>query len=308
MSSPFAAAETKWPAKPIELVVHVGPGGATDIFARMLAKAAEPLLGKPVVVVNKTGGTGAVQMSALKSAAPDGYTIGVHTLSHFTAMLTNLKGTFAPKDFSWICLNQFDPHVIMVRQDSPYKTLKDLVDAAKQKGGEITVGGYGSPGSVSHIGMQMFATAAGLKMSWVAYNSTPDAMSALLGSHVEASIANPGPVLQFAEAGRIRVLGVLGNERIQGFPEAPTLQEAGYNVDGNWQNLRGLYGPAGIPEEIQKKIADAFSKAMETPEFAAYEKDAGLIRKAMGPAEYREFTKTLTGLAESGLKAAGLTQ
>jgi putative tricarboxylic transport membrane protein len=299
-------AETKWPEKPIQLVVHVGPGGATDIFARTLAHAAEPILGQPVVVVNRTGGTGAVQMNALKSAAPDGYTIGVHTLSHFTAMLTNLKGTFAPKDFSWICLNQFDPHVIMVRQDSPYKTIKDFVDAVKKKGSEMTVGGYGSPGTVSHIGMQMFATAAGLKMNWVAYNSTPEAMSAMLGEHVEVAIANPGPVLQFAEAGRIRVLAVLGNERIAGFPDAPTLQEAGFNVDGSWQNLRGFYGPAGIPEDIQNKIADAFAKAMEAPDYVAYEKEAGLIRKFMPPAEYHEFVKKLNGLAENGLKDAGL--
>src|SRR5690606_29861275 len=131
-ASSARAAADDFPNKPITIVVHTGAGSSTDIFARELAHGAGKIFGKPVVVVNRAGGSGATQMALIKSADPDGYTVGVNTASHLTAMETNLKGIYKWQDFSWITLNQLDPYITVVAADSPYKTMQDLVAAGKK--------------------------------------------------------------------------------------------------------------------------------------------------------------------------------
>ncbi|MCF8482770.1 MAG: tripartite tricarboxylate transporter substrate binding protein [Rhodospirillum sp.] len=306
---PAQAEDAKdFPSKPIEFFVQSGPGSASDIFARSLAKAAEPLFGQPVVVIDKSGGSSAVQMAAVKAAKPDGYTIGVNTISHFTKMLTTLKGSFSKDDYSWIALLQMDPHVIMVRESSPYKSIEDLVAAVKMMpDSQVTVGGYGSMGSTASIAMQMFADVAGIKINWVGYKATPEALSSLLGEHVDVAIANPGVVQQFAEAGRVRVLAILGDKEIDSFPGVPTAEGAGYAFDASWQQMRGVYGPAEIPDDIQKKMGDVFIKAVKDPEFQEYMKNSGLIEATKGPEEYKAFVGKIEAIAEKGLAASGVT-
>ncbi len=295
-----------FPSKPIEILVQSGAGSASDIFARSLARAAEPLFGQPVVVVDRSGGSGTVQMAALKAARPDGYTLGTNTLSHFTNMLTTLKGSFAPSDFSWIAMLMQDPHVLMVRADSPSQTIQELVEQIKTTaGGEITVGGYGSMGSTASVAMQMFADAAGFKINWVGYKATPEAMTALLGGHVDLAIANPGPVRQFADAGRLRVLTILGDREVDTFPGVPTAEGAGYPFDSGWQQIRGVYGPEGIPADIQNKLADTFIEASKTPEFQEYLQNIGGVPAAWDAEEYQARTKTIVSTAEAGLRSVG---
>lgn len=309
LSGPAAAEDpAKWPSRPIEIVVQNAPGGASDVFARMLARAAEPIFGQPVVVVNKAGGGGATQMAAVKAARPDGYTIGVNTLSHFTAMLTNLKGTFKPADFSWIALLQNDAHVLFVRADSPDKDFASLVARVKANGGTITTGGYGAVGSIANIATQLVSDSAGIGVNWVGYNGSPEAIAGLLGGHVELGVANPGPVMEFARSGRVRILGILATERSPVLPDVATFSELGYAADGNWQQIRGIYGPAGIPAEIQQKIADGLIRASQTPEFAKYQADVGIVGAALGPQDYAARVQVLLGLAENGLTASGLVQ
>ena len=303
-----ASAEEDFPSKPITIIAHTGAGSSTDIFARELARAAEPLLGQPIVIENRPGGSGAAQMSALKLAKPNGYTIGVNTLSHLTAMQTNLKGSFAWDDFSWIVLNQLDPYAIVVRSDSEYKTLKDLVEDAKKKGGTLNVGGFGTVGSAHNIAFNLFADAAGFKFNWVPFEGGSQAMTALLGGHIDVVNTNPGPMLQFAEANRVRPLGVLSKTRIDSMPDTPTLAEAGYDLGTTWQQIRGIYGPKGIPMDIQKKLADAFLQAMKRPEFVKYMKASGQIAGDLGPEEYTAFIAEQNELAKTWLDKLGATQ
>ncbi|WP_298015531.1 tripartite tricarboxylate transporter substrate binding protein [uncultured Castellaniella sp.] len=306
-SAAQAQAKDAFPTKPITIIAHTGAGSSTDIFARELAKAAEPVFGQPVVVVNRPGGSGATQMALLKEAKPDGYTVGVNTASHLTAMRTNLKGVYKWQDFSWITLNQLDPYITVVAADSPYKTLQDLVAAGRQ-GKTIKVGGFGTVGAAHNIAFNMLAHKAGMEFTWVGYNGGPQAMTALLGKHIDAVNTNPGPALQFAEAGRVRVLGILDDQRASSLPDTPTYAEAGFPVDTTWKQIRGIYGPKDIPMEIQEKLADGFMRAMQSPAFQKYMETSAQIAGDKGPREYTKFIEQMDKVGYEWLQRLGVTQ
>lgn len=294
-----------FPSKPITIVAHTGAGSSTDLFARELALAAEEVFGQPVVVTNRPGGGGATQMAILSSAKPDGYTVGVTTATHVTAMLTNLKGTYSPDDFAWIVLSQLDPYILAVHADSPYQSLDDIVKAAKA-GTNLKIGGYGAVGSAHNVHVNLFADAAGIPFTWVSYPGAGDATTAVLGKHIDVVSANPGGTLPFVEGKRVRVLGILNEERISSLPDVPTYAEAGYEVDTSWKQLRGIYGPKDIPMEIQEKLADGFFKAMQSPRFQAYMKQAALEQGTYGPKEFPEFIDSMGGTATKWLTKLGI--
>ncbi len=294
-----------FPAKPIEIVVQNAPGGASDIFARTLARSAEKVFGQPLVVVNRAGGGGAAQMAAVKASAPDGYTIGVNTLSHFTAMQTNLKGVFSPEDFSWIAMVQQDAHVLFVRADSPHETFAQFIEATKTGSKPVTAGGYGAVGSIANIATKLVIDSAGVEMDWVSYDASTEAITGLLGGHIELAVANPGVAAEFAEAGRVRILGVLAEERSPTFPEVQTFAEQGYDADPEWQQIRGIYGPAGIPDGIKQKLADGLIEAMQSEEFQRYQEQSAITGTRFGPQEYAERVNSMIELARKGLEATG---
>lgn len=305
--SPFIAHADDFPAKPITIVAHTAAGSSTDLFARELAQAATPVFGKPVVVVNRPGGSGATQMALINSAEPDGYTIGVNTSSHITAMLTTLKDTYTPADFSWIALNQVDPYILAVHADSPYKSLKDLVEAAKA-GERVKIGGYGAEGAAHNIAVHILADKADMPVTWVSYPGSGDAATAVLGKHIDAVSINPGGTLAFVSAGRIRILAVMSESRVSSMPDVPTYAEAGYDVDTSWKQIRGLYGPKDIPEDIQKKLAEGFFKAMESPRFKEYMKRSALEAGDLGPGQYGSFIDESAKKTQEWLSKLGITQ
>lgn len=302
------SAETKWPTGPVDVVLHTKPGGGTDVFIRTLAEALEPAIGQKIVVLNAPGGAGATQMNKVRSSRPDGLTLAVNTVTHFTGMLTNLKGVFAPEDFSWIALCQEDPILLFVRQDSGIASLQDLVEKARAGSGKINIGGFGPVGSMQNIGISMLEKAAGVKFNWVAFQSTPDVMAALLGGHVDVGVSNLGPTLQYFESGRVRGLGVLGKDRLSSLPDVPTFGEAGYKVDTSWVQVRGIFGPKDMPLELQQKIADAVHKAMRSEKYQQYARSAGVIDSWYGPKEYSAFVKNVLATAKEQLEAAGLAK
>lgn len=302
-----AAAQDTWkPEGPVNIVLHTKPGGGVDVYARTLAKELEPIIGQTIVIVNTPGGGGAAQMAKVRSSKPDGLTLGVNTVTHFTAMLTNLKGTFSPDDFEWIALSQEDPIMFFAAKDSPLNNMKDLVALAKEKGGEVNVGGFGPVGSMQNIGMTMLEKSAGVKFNWVAFESTPDIISAVLGGHIDVGVSNLGPALSFFEADRLKGLGVLSTKRLSTLPDMETFAEQGFDVDTNWIQARGVFGPKGMPMELQQQIADAIHKAMATESYQQYARASGVEDSDFGPKEYAEFVKNLVTVAEQQLSDAGL--
>lgn len=281
--------QNKFPTKPITLITHTKAGSPTDVMVRQLGRAAEPILGQPVVVVNKPGGSGAAQMASLRSAAPDGYTLGACTPTHVGAMQGPLKEKFSVQDFCWLCRIEIDPYIIIVRSDKPWKNLKEFVDFARKNPGKLKVGGYGAVGSGHNIAFNIFAKAAGIQVIWTPYEGTNDAVTAVLGGHVDAANSNPGQVTQFVEAQKLRVLGVMSGKRLPGLPDVPTYGEAGYPVETGWDQFRGIFGRKEIPESIQEKISQVFLQAAQTSAFVDYLKKTQMTDGSMDRKTFTDF-------------------
>lgn len=303
----LAAAEEGWkPSGPVSFVMHTKPGGGTDVMVRALAESLEPMIGQTLVVDNAPGGGGATQMAKVRAAAPDGLTLGVNTMSHFTAFLTNLDGVFSEDDFSWIALMQIDPILVFSEKDSSITSITDLVELARSKPGQVNVGGFGPVGSMQHLGMTMLEQEAGVTFNWVAFESTPDIIAAVLGGHVDVGVANLGPVIEYFEAERLKGIGVLGDERLASVPDMQTFGEQGFDVDTSWLQVRGVFGPKDMDPALQQQIADAIFKAMEAETYQTYARSAGVKDGTQGPVEYTAFVKRVLEIAETQLKAANL--
>lgn len=301
MGSMATANEGEWPQDTVRVIMHTKAGGSSDVFMRTLAESLEPLIGQSIAVVNSPGGGGASQMTRVRTAEPDGLTLGVNTLSHFTGMLTNLKGVFAIDDFSWIASAQADPNLIWTRVDSELSDLDALINEAKHRDGKVTVGGFGPQGSTQHIGLTMLEQEAGVEFEWVPFNSTPDIVAAVLGGHIDVGMSNLSGAQAYFDAGRLQGLGVHGEDRLDSLPDVATFEEQGYDVDSSWVQVRGIFGPAGIPMETQQQIADAFHEAMKAEHYQAYARSAGVTDSWMGPEEYTEFAYRISGIAQAEL-------
>ncbi|MFZ5634386.1 MAG: tripartite tricarboxylate transporter substrate binding protein [Bacillota bacterium] len=298
----------KFPAKPITIITHTNAGSPTDVMVRQLGKAAEPILGQPVVVENKPGGSGATQVAALVAAPPDGYTLAACTPTQIGSWQSNLKGKFKIDDFAWINRVQIDPYIIVVRADSPWKTLKELVEYAKQNPNKLRVGGYGTVGSGHNVAFNILARTAGIKAAWTPFEGTNDAVTSLLGGHIDVANSNPGQVTQYVQAGKLRILGVMAEKRLPDLPDVPTYAEAGYPVDTSWMQFRGIFGRREIPEPVQNKLSDAFLQAMKSPQFIEYMKSTQQIDGSMGLKEFTAFIQKQDKLTEQWYKELGVTK
>lgn len=300
-SAMVSASEEEWPQDTVRVIMHTKAGGSADVFMRTLAESLEPQIGQSIAVVNSPGGGGASQMTRVRSSAPDGLTLAVNTLSHFTGMLTNLEGVFSIDDFSWIASAQADPNLIWTRSDSPLDDLDALIEEARQRDGKVTVGGFGPQGSTQHIGLSMLENVAEVEFEWVPFNATPDIIAAVLGGHIDVGMSNLSGAQAYFDAGRLKGLGVHGEERLESLPDVATLEEQGYDVDSSWVQVRGIFGPDDMPMELQQQIADAFHEAMRTEHYQAYARSAGVTDSWMGPEEYTEFAYQISETAQKEL-------
>ena len=234
LSSSPAFAQDVYPSRAITMVVPFPPGGVADIVGRPLAAMMEKTLKHPVVIVNRTGAGGALGMREVAKAAPDGYTIlmGLSSISIFpvSERVNGQQPSYELKDFAPIALVTADPTVLVVRADSPYKTVKDFVAAAKANPGKINYSSSGVYGTL-HVAMEMFANAAGIKLFHVPYGGGGPAVTALLGGQVDASAQGPAAAIGQIKAGKMRALAGWGTERLKLLPELPTFKELGYDVE-----------------------------------------------------------------------------
>ena len=299
--SPFVAAQ-EYPARAITMVVPFPPGGVADIVGRPLAAMMEKSLKQPVVIVNRTGAGGALGMREVAKAAPDGYTIlmGLSSISIFpvSERVNGKQPSYELKDFAPIALVTADPTVLVVRADSPYKTVKDFVEAAKARPGKINYSSSGVYGTL-HVAMEMFANAAGVQLFHVPYGGGGPAITALLGGQVEASAQGPAAAIGQIRAGKMRALAGWGTERLKLLPDLPTFKELGYDVE--FYIWSGVFAPAATPAPVVSRLREAvkaaatsedFRNAMEkvstpvsyldAPEFAKYwERDARRLAVAV---------------------------
>ena len=267
--SGFTAAQEAYPSRAVTMIVPFPPGGVADIVGRPLASMMEKTLKHPVVVVNRTGAGGALGMREVARATPDGYTIlmGLSSISIFpvSERVNDKQPAYELKDFAPIALVTADPTVLVVRADSPYKSVKDFVEAAKANPGKINYSSSGVYGTL-HVAMEIFANAAGIKLFHVPYGGGGPAVTALLGGQVEASAQGPAAAIGQIKAGKMRALAGWGTERLKLLPELPTFKELGYQ-DVEFYIWSGVFAPAATPAPVQAKLREAVKAAATSQEF-----------------------------------------
>ncbi len=286
----LAHAQEAYPSKPITMIVPFPPGGVADITGRPLAAMMERTLKQPVVVVNRTGAGGALGMSQVAKSAPDGYTIlmGLSSISIFPVSdrINDKQPSYEMKDFAPIALISSDPTVLVVRADSPYKTLKDFVDAAKANPGKINYSSSGVYGTL-HVSMEIFANAAGIKLFHVPYGGGGPAVTALLGGQVEALASGPAAAIGQIKGGKMRALAAWSDKRLALMPDLPTFKELGY--DAEFYIWAGVFAPAATPQPILTRLREAVRAAVNDPDFkAAMDKVATPISYLDAP-EFQKF-------------------
>ena len=267
----FAArAQSDYPSRPVTMVVPFPPGGVADITARPLAEAMGRALRQPVVVENRQGAGGGVGMQYVARARPDGYTV-LLALSSISIIpeadkVLGRDPMFQLAQLVPIARFTADPTVLAVRADGPYKSVADLVAAAKKSPGTIPYGSSGNYGTM-HVPMEMLAGASGTKMLHVPFTGAGPAVVALLGGQVEALSTGPSTVIPQAKAGRVRILATWGDRRHPALPDVPTLKELGY--DAQFSQWTGLFVPAGTPDAAIARLREAARFAVEDASFQA---------------------------------------
>lgn len=282
-----AAAKLDWPqkGKAITIIVPWAAGSPNDVFARMLAPYLEKELGTPVQVEAKPGAGSQIGMTELAKAKPDGYTLGVNSLE--TTIATYLdperKAVFDRKSFAPISLALLEPDSLIVKGDGPFKTTKDLVDAAKANPEKIKMGTNGIM-TATHMGVLVIEKAAGVKFAAVHFNGSSENSAALLGGHTDAGVVIASGIVGAIKSGQIRLVGILGTEGWSTFPEVKTLREQGY--DAVFVRSLGLDAPAGTPPDVIARIDAVVKKTLSSQEFQKKADDANMLLKYMDTKGY----------------------
>jgi tripartite-type tricarboxylate transporter receptor subunit TctC len=271
-----AMAQSAYPERPIQMIVPWGAGGGTDAVARIIGTMLQQELGVPVNVVNRTGGSGVVGHSAIATAKPDGYTIGIVTIEidmmHWQG-LTDL--TY--KDFDFLAMVNADPGSVMVSVDSPYKTLPDLLAAIKEKpAGTFKASGTGQ-GGIWHLGLAGWMMSHGLKpdqVTWVPSQGAAPGITDMVAGGVDLVPAALAEGRSMIDAKRVVGLGSMSSERQDLFPDVPTLKES---VDSDWTLAvwRTVAAPKGLPEDVAAKLGAALEKAYNSPEYKKFMNERG---------------------------------
>jgi tripartite-type tricarboxylate transporter receptor subunit TctC len=297
-----------YPNRPITLIVPWGAGGGTDAVARIIAALLEKDLGQPVNVVNRTGGNGVVGHSAIATAAPDGYTLGMITVEismmHW-AGLTQLN----PSDFTGLGLMNIDPAAVTVRADSPYKTLDDLVKAIKANPGKFKASGTGQ-GGIWHLalaGMLKDLKVDPAAAPWVPSNGAAPAMNDLAAGGIEFVTCSLPESRALIDAGKARPLAIMSPSPSALYPQVPTLKAAAGSdwAIGAW---RGIAGPKGLPPDVQAKLGAALKKIYDSKDYQTFMAGRGL---GMIYADGKGFDQFMAkGSADMGnvMKALGLAK
>jgi tripartite-type tricarboxylate transporter receptor subunit TctC len=291
-----------FPNKPITVLVSSSPGSAVDVMARTIAKAAEKELGQPIVIETKTGGSGATAMAALVSGKADGYTLYAMTRSQSVLFASGKIKDFTHTDIQPVVRIQDDPYLWAVRADSPYNSLKDLIDDAKKNPGKVKFSGFGA-GSAHHLTAIQLSDLMGIKTTWVPYDGGSQAVAALLGGHINAVNTNPGTVLAHVNAGKIRVLATASQKKIDTM-KAPTFTEQGVNFVGS--HWRGLITKKGAPDAVLNKLAAAFKKAADSPEFVALMQKTSVMNGYLAPKDFTKYLNEEVQANKDLIKQAGL--
>src|SRR3954463_2050643 len=299
-----AFAQARYPQRPVEVVVAYAPGGGTDNLMRMITGIIDENKWSPVplVVNNRAGGSGAVGYNYLINKKGDSHVIaGATPLVVSGKIEGRLPGNHRDA-MTILMIVAIDELMISVRNESPYKSIDELVNAARAKPAGITIGGTATY-SEDHIFTYLFQQAAKIKVKYVPFNSGGEVTAALMGGHIDAGVMNPNEIIAQVEAGKARTLAVASHQRLADAPDLPTFAERGY--DFYWEQMRGVVGPANMPPEAVKWWQETLKKVTETPKW----KNDYIKKNLLTPTQWtgeqankyldslnKKYTDALTGL------------
>jgi tripartite-type tricarboxylate transporter receptor subunit TctC len=299
-----AAAQQDYPNRPIRLIIPFPAGGSNDIVGRALAAQMSERLGKQIVVDNRSGAGGVVGSEAASKATPDGYTILVISIAHSVNPWL-YKLPYDPiKAFTPIGIMGTGTNVLTVHPSLPVKTLKEFLELARSKPGEVSYASAGV-GTFQHLGAELFQLDAKVKLMHVPFRGGGPALVDVLGGHNKVMFSSLVQAVPHIKSGRLRALGTGGKERVPALAEFPTISEAGlpgYEALNWW----GLIAPAGVPPAIIAKLHEALEKAQESPEIQAqFEKEGAATRK-MSSADFGTFIESEMKKWERVVKEGGI--
>jgi tripartite-type tricarboxylate transporter receptor subunit TctC len=291
LTLPLAAGSVlaAYPDKPIRMVVPFAPGGGTDLIARTLGAGMSQALGQQVLIDNKPGAGTLIGTDAVAKSVPDGYTIVIASFAHAVnpSMVPKLPYN-AETAFTPITLIGKGPNVLVVRADSPFKTVGDIIAAAKAKPGKLNYASQGN-GTSAHMAGEMFTNLAKVDLVHVPYRGAGPAITDLLGGQVDMIFGTAAAVSTFVDSGKLRAIAVTTAQPSSALKGVPTVAETlpGYAVE-SWY---GLYAPAGTPADVINKLNAAAKKAAQSPDFAKKVEHEGVAVIASDPAELDRYVK-----------------
>ena len=294
-----SAAASDYPDKNIKCIVVWRAGGGADTATRIFNKYFETFLGRQVIVQNITGGGASVGYLAAKAARPDGYT------------LVTIQGDlpkFKPMKLAPIAVDDFDilegyayqAPVVVVRKDAPWNTIEEFVADCKANPGKRTIG-VSDIGGTYHQPMVLWMDVAGFDAKAIAHPGSPQQTAALLGGHVDANITWVRPNIPYIKEGTLKFLAYMGSERLEEYPDVPTLKEKGWDI--TWEHPYGIGGPKGMPEAVKAKLSAATKKVWDVPEFEQDLKSLGLVLYRL---DAQAFTKHMLKMEADMAKAIAL--
>jgi len=298
---PTYTAYAEYPEKPISYIIPFGPGGESDITARHQQPFFKEHFGQDLVISYKPGGGGAVGWAQLNGMRGDGYTIMGINLPHIIVKPMQKDVGFKTDDITGVYMFHYTPDAIVVTKDSPFKTVQDVIDYAKENPGKLTLSGSGK-GTANHLAQIRFDEMAGIKTTYVAFKGTGKAVAALLGDQVKASWGYTSVGAKHSE--QARLLAVAMEARHPKFPDVPTFKELGFNlVSGAY---RGIAVPKSTPEAVRVKLSEMIGEINADPEFRKRMENDGMALLDVNYAGMNAFIEEMKGVYGKAAREAGI--
>ena len=268
-------AEAEYPERAITAIVPFPAGGSTDTMARAAAEVMSGILGVDMPVTNVGGGAGTVGTAQIARARPDGYTIGVIPAAPLINQPHMRKTPYGLEDFTYICELFYSPMALALPPDAPFSSLREVVEYARENPGKLTYGSPG-PGSLPHIAMEQFLDEVGVQIEHVPFQGDGPGVTALLGGHIDMYMAIFSNVPRY----ELNAVAIFADERVAAAPDLPTSIEQGFSTTASWWG--GVFGPAGMPDEIRVTLEGACQQTAESPQFGEILGNLGSIPRFQG--------------------------
>jgi tripartite-type tricarboxylate transporter receptor subunit TctC len=304
IASPAGAslAQEKYPSRPIDFIVTWGTGGGADAMARTIGQHVQPILGVALPVSNVPGASGNTGLGQLVAAKADGYTIAVYIMDTLATIPMGLS-KYTVDDFEWVARTQLADSFFFVKADSPYKTIRDLLSAARENPGKIRVAATGY-GTVDDMTVRFFEQ-KGFKMTTVPYPKPGERYASTLGGHSEVLYEQAGDIAQYLRAGQLRPLIIFAGKRHPAFPDVPASVELGYDIQ--LPQFRGIVAKKGVPADRVKILSEAVRKAMETPAYKKFAEEWYMPPDSyMGHEQFGPWVRGQVSLIDRYVKEFGL--